>query len=168
MPRLPDLRIFYTVYFIIRGREVRYGRSWNNLACNNSQSLKELCRLLRPGTFIPNVSDLAGSPSFPTLFCRMQFREKSFTFAPALLFCDLYLVQFLLASLLQPLALSFHSSISLLHAFSRRWPWLVSGSTTSLIWSAGSIKVFSALERCRASTVQLHILSLTDRERHFL
>jgi hypothetical protein len=37
---VPDLRIFYTVYFIIRRREVCYGRSWKNLACNNSQSLK--------------------------------------------------------------------------------------------------------------------------------
>lgn len=73
---MPDLRIFYTVYFIIRGREVCYGRSWKNLACHKSQSLKELCRLLRPGTLIASVLDLARSPLVLRSFVGCNFKKS--------------------------------------------------------------------------------------------
>lgn len=70
------MRIFYTVYFITRRREVRYRRSWKNLACNKSQSLKELCRLLRPGTLITDVLDLARSPLVLRSFVGCNFKKS--------------------------------------------------------------------------------------------
>lgn len=73
---MPDLRIFYTVYFITRRREVRYRRSWKNLACNKSQSLKELCRLLRPGTLIAGVLDLARLPLVLRSFVGCNFKKS--------------------------------------------------------------------------------------------